>query len=457
MYIELLNLLEAARALRQRKVSSVELTRSALDRISKLNPALNAFITVTGDRALEQARNADEELAGGIYRGLLHGIPIAHKDCFATAGIRTTGGSKILENRIPDHDAAIVTKLDQAGAVMLGKTNLHELCYGITSNNPHFGAVHNPWDLERIPGGSSGGSAAAVSAGLVFAASGTDTGGSIRLPASFSGVVGLKPTYGIVSRRGVLPLGITLDHVGPIASTVRGVEACFRAMAPAVPGIELEPNREGMNGLRIGVPENFFFERLAPEVMAAVRRAVQTAAALGASVREVRVPGMEELNAIGRLTLFAEAASIWKTRLDRPQDFGADVAAALQHGLKISAVDYLEAQRQRRDISRMLKPLWNEIDCLFSPATPTTAPKIGDTTIRIGGVEEEVRVGSSRLVRPFNVLGWPALAMPCGFSEAGMPIGLQIVAAPKNEATLFHAGAALEQALGISQREPPIA
>lgn len=457
MYIELLNLLEAARALRQRKISSVEFTRSALDRISKLNPALNAFITVTGDRALDQARNADEELAGGIYRGLLHGVPIAHKDCFATSGIRTTGGSKILANRIPNHDAAIVTKLDQAGAVMVGKTNLHELCYGITSTNPHFGAVRNPWDLDRIPGGSSGGSAAAVAAGLVFAASGTDTGGSIRVPASFSGVVGLKPTYGVVSRRGLLPLGITLDHAGPIASTVRGVEACFRAMAPDVLNVERDPNREAMNGLRVGIPENFFFERLAPEVMAAVRKAVQTAAALGASVREVRVPRMEELNAIGRLTLFAEATSIWKTRLDQPEDFGADVAAALRKGLEISAADYLDAQRQRRGISRMLSPLWTEIDCLFTPATPTTAPKIGDTTIRIAGVEEDVRVGSTRLVRPFNVLGWPALAMPCGFSEAGLPIGLQIVAAPRNEEALFLAGAALEYALGFSQRKPPIA
>lgn len=435
----------------------MELTQQSLERIARLNPALDAFLTVTEELALEQARNADAELAGGIYRSLLHGIPIAHKDCFATAGIRTTGGSKILANRVPDHDAAIVANLNQAGAVMLGKTNLHELCYGITSNNPHFGAVHNPWDLERIPGGSSGGSAAAVASGMVFAASGTDTGGSIRVPASFCGVAGLKPTYGVVSRRGLLPLGITLDHVGPIAGTVRGVEACFRAMRPLTRETGFEPDRVGLKGLRVGVPENFFFEGLAPEVMTAVRRTVQTAAALGASVREVRLPGMEEVNEIGRLTLFAEASAIWRSRLDRPQDFGADVRAALQQGLTISAVDYLEAQRQRRDISRMLKPLWTEIDCLLAPATPTAAPKIGDSTIRIGGVEEDVRVGSTRLVRPFNVLGWPALVMPCGFSAAGLPIGLQIVAGPKDEEVLFLAGAALEDALGLAGRSSPIA
>ncbi len=226
-----MTLLEAGRALRKRKLSSVEMTEHALERIARLNPALNAFLTVTGDAARERAQALDQELAEGIDRGPLHGIPIAHKDCFATKGVRTTGGSKILADRVPDHDAEVVAQLDRAGAVMLGKTNLHELCYGITSNNPHFGAVHNPWDLERIPGGSSGGSAAAVAADLVFAATGTDTGGSIRVPAAFCGVVGLKPTYGRLSRRGVLPLGLTLDHVGPIARTVRDTAACFHAMA----------------------------------------------------------------------------------------------------------------------------------------------------------------------------------------------------------------------------------
>ncbi len=320
-----MTLLEAVRALKDRKASAAELTQDALDRIARLNPALNAFITV-----VDPPRVA--------IPGPLHGIPIAHKDCFATKGIRTTGGSKILADRVPDRDAEIVTKLAEAGTVMLGKTNLHELCYGITSTNPHFGAVHNPWDLTRIPGGSSGGSAAAVAAGLVFAASGTDTGGSIRLPASFCGVVGLKPTYGSsgrrsISRRGCLPLGITLDHVGPITRTVRDVAVMFRAMGGAK-GLRARRARHNIAGLRIGVPENFFFDRLAPEVTASIRHAVQTMAALGAQVREVHVPGMEELNALGRLILSAEAASIWKKQLaSRPEDFGEDVRAALEKGM----------------------------------------------------------------------------------------------------------------------------
>lgn len=336
---------------------------------------------------------------------------------------------------------------------MLGKTNLHELCYGITSTNPHFGAVRNPWDRERIPGGSSGGSAAAVAAGMVFAATGTDTGGSIRIPASFCGVVGLKPTYGSISRRGCLPLGTTLDHVGPIARTVRDVATVFQAMG----GKDSAPQRPEVKGLRVGVPENYFFDRIAPEVRAAIRHAVQIMAGLGARVDEIHVPEMEELNEIGRLVLSAEAASLWKKQMaERPQDFGADVRAALERGLTVTAADYLRAQRRRHTLTKRVATLWSEIDCLLTPAAPTTAPRIGDTTIRIGEVEEDVRVGSTRLVRPFNVLGWPALAMPCGFSESGLPIGLQLVAAAGNEAKLFRAGAALEDALGLVARRPGI-
>jgi aspartyl-tRNA(Asn)/glutamyl-tRNA(Gln) amidotransferase subunit A len=443
-----LTLLEAAGALRKRKISSVELTRVALERITRMNPALNAFLTVTGDTARERARALDQELAEGIDRGPLHGIPIAHKDCFATKGVRTTDGSKILADRVPDHDAEVVAQLDRAGAVMLGKTNLHELCYGITSNNPHFGAVHNPWNLERIPGGSSGGSAAAVAGGMVFAASGTDTGGSIRIPAAFCGVVGLKPTYGRLSRRGVMPLGLTLDHVGPIARNVRDAAACFRAMAgvdsPALNSLA------SVEGLRIGVPENFFFDRLDPQITGSIRHAVQTLAGLGARMLEVHLPGMDTLNSIGRLVLSAEAAGVWKRYLDRPgfgkNAFGEDVFAALERGCLVPAIEYLDAQRQRRVLSRRLAKVWTEIDCLLTPATPTTAPRIGDAVIRIGGIEEDVRIGSTRLVRPFNVLGWPALAMPCGFSDEGMPIGLQLVAAPGEEETLFRVGAALEEA-----------
>lgn len=419
--------------------------QDALDRIARLNPVLNAFITVT-------------EPTGDPRPGPLEGILIAHKDCFATKGIRTTGGSKILADRIPDHDAEVVTRLNEAGAVMLGKTNLHELCYGITSTNPHFGAVRNPWDVSRIPGGSSGGSAAAVAAGMVFAATGTDTGGSIRVPAAFCGVVGLKPTYGALSRKGCLPLGLTLDHVGPIARTVRDTALIFEAMASeAKGGPAWSPDAAGVQDLRIGVPENFFFDRLAPEVRAAVRHAVQTLAGLGADPGEIRLEGMEELNTLGRLILSAEASSIWKRQLARrPGDFGEDVRIALERGCTVTAVDYLEAQKLRRRLARRLESVWESVDCIVTPVTPTTAPKIGESVIRIGGAEEDVRLGSTRLVRPFNVLGWPALAMPCGFSKEALPIGVQLVAAPNREDVLFRAAAALEDALALTGRKPPV-
>jgi len=240
--------------------------------------------------------------------------------------------------------------------------------------------------------------------------------------------------------------------VGPIARTVRDAAACFHAMA-APP---LLPNAPaGVHGLRIGVPANFFFDRLEPEITASIRHAVQTMAGLGARVIEVQLPEMDELNSIGRLVLSAEASSIWKRHLDRPDQFGEDVLVALQRGCLVPATDYLDAQRRRRRLTKRLARLWTQIDCLLAPATPTTAPRIGDTVIRIGGIEEDVRVGSTRLVRPFNVLGWPALAMPCGVSDAGLPIGLQLVAAPGEEETLFRAGAALEDALGISRSRAP--
>lgn len=446
-----MNLLEAARALRDRKISSVELTTDALDRIARSK--LNAFMTVTADAALARARSADDDLARGIDHGPLHGIPIAHKDAFFTKGVRTTAGSKVLADFIPDRDAEMVTRLNDAGAVMLGKTGLHELCHGITSNNPHYGAVLNPWNIERIPGGSSGGSGAAVAAGLVFLATGTDTGGSVRIPASYCGVVGLKPTYGLLSCQGVMPLGFTLDHVGPLARTVRDVAVSFYAMLGRTADAPL-PN---VAGVRIGVPENFFFEHLDPEVMLAIRRAVQILASLGARVEEVRLADPAALNTTGRMIQLAEASTVWRRFKDRRSEFGADVYALIQQGLLIPATDYLDAQRLRRVLAREFSKIWTQVDCLLTPATPVPAPKQGETTVRAGDIEEDVRIASTRLTRPFNVLGWPALSLPCGFSEAGLPIGVQLVAAREQEDTLLRIGAALEDALGLSKLGgPPI-
>ncbi len=445
-----------AAALRSRKVSSRELVAHSLREIERLDPKLNAFITVTGEAALAEAAARDEELARGIDRGPLHGIPIAHKDLMRTKGVRTTAGSKIFSDYVPQRDAAIVVKLRDGGAVSLGKTGLHELAYGITSNNPHFGAIHNPWDLARIPGGSSGGSAAAVGAGMLPFATGTDTGGSIRVPASFCGVVGLKPTFGRVNVSGVLPLGFSQDHVGPLTRTVRDAAIAFQAMVDD-PTYYVPPADSDLTGFRIGFPQNFFMERVDSEVEASVRAAFDTAAGAGARVVEVRVPDMEALRSAAATCLLVEAASALRPFLDRRADFSADVLPKLDEGKAIPAIDYIEAQRTRRRIGRQFARVFEEVDCIFTPSTPMTAPKIGQTILAIRGASEEVRAAATRFTRGMNALGLPAISLPCGFSRSGLPIGLQIIAAARREDLLLHAAAAMEDAMGLSGRAPSMA
>jgi aspartyl-tRNA(Asn)/glutamyl-tRNA(Gln) amidotransferase subunit A len=444
---------EIGAALRSRKISARELTEEALHRIAEANPRLNAFITVTEGAAQARAAVLDDELARGVDHGPLHGIPIAHKDNIFTRGVRTTGGSRIFADFVPDYDATIVSQLNDAGANVMGKTGLHEFAYGITSNNPHFGAIRNPWDLERVPGGSSGGSAAAVAAGLVPLATGTDTGGSIRIPASFCGVVGLKPTYERVSRRGVMPLGLTLDHAGLLAGSVRDVAAGFGLVAKHASGYVPAAHAD-LQGMRIGVPENFFVERIAPDVMLSFRAAVQTAAALGAHVTEIRLPDVEALNVIGRIIQLSEVSALLTGYLDRRQEIGRDVLVLVEQGRLIPAIDYLNAQRVRALLAGDFSKIWEHLDCLMTPATPMIAPKIGETNVDFGSFTEDVRTAATRLTRPFNVLGWPALALPCGFSSAGMPVGLQLVGPPQQEDSLLQTGAALEDAFGIAGRGP---
>jgi aspartyl-tRNA(Asn)/glutamyl-tRNA(Gln) amidotransferase subunit A len=421
---------EAAAKLRAREVSAVELARESLWRIREAQPRLNAFITITENLALEQARRADEELGRGVDRGPLHGIPYALKDNFATRGIRTTCGSKIFADRIPDRDSEVYRKLIGAGAVLMGKTGLHEFAYGITSNNPHFGAVRNPHDPGRIPGGSSGGSGAAVAADLVFFAMGTDTGGSIRVPASYCGCVGLKPAYGRVSRSGVFPLGFSLDHVGPLTRTVRDTVLVMNAIAEA-PALAT-PVR------RIGVPENFFNERLAPPVAAAFDQALGAAEALGYRLVPITVPDPAEINTVGRVILLSEASAVLQPYLDRRDNFGADVLALVEQGRLVSATDYIDAQRLRKLYQKRWANLWDSVDVIFTPTTPIQAPLIGQAIVG----NEDVRVASTRFVRPFNVLGLPALSIP--LSTNSLPSALQIVGKPSAEAGLL----ALAESIG---------
>jgi len=419
---------EAARKLRARQASSLELTHESLRRIREQQPRLNAFITITEDLALEQALRADDDFARGIDRGPLQGIPYALKDNFATRGIPTTCGSRILADRLPDHDAAVYTKLIAAGAVLTGKTGMHEFAYGITSSNSSFGDIRNPHDPARIPGGSSGGSGAAVTADLVFFAMGTDTGGSIRVPASYCGCVGFKPAYGTLSLDGVFPLGFSLDTVGPLTRSAGDAALVMKALT------EFGAPRDSLQSRRIGVPRNFFNERVAHPVAAAYDDALRHAQRLGCRLVPVTVPDPAELNTVGRVILLSEASAVLQRWLERRSEFGADVLALVEQGRLVPATDYIDAQRLRKVHQSRWASIWEDADVVFTPTTPVQAPLIGQSDVD----GEDVRLASTRFVRPFNVLGIPALSIP--LSTGNLPVGLQLVGPRGSEPELLSLG-----------------
>jgi aspartyl-tRNA(Asn)/glutamyl-tRNA(Gln) amidotransferase subunit A len=453
-----------APALRARELSPLELTESYLRRIELLNPSVNAYITVTAERARADARRANEDFAAGQIRTPLHGIPVALKDLFETEGIRTTGGAKIHAHHVPARDCTVARRLRDAGTILLGKLNTHEYAYGVTTNNPHFGPTRNPWDLAHIPGGSSGGSGAAIAAGLATATTGTDTGGSIRMPASVCGVVGLKPTYGRVSKAGVLPLSYLFDHAGPITRTVEDAALVLNAIAgydPADATTVRAPvddyTRElssGLRGLRIGIPRQYFFARLDDEVRATVETALAELRRLGAELRDVEIHGVEEgFGAIFGLVL-AEAQEIHAESLrTRRADFGADVLELLSAPAP-DARSLALGLRARDALSVSMRSALESVDLLVTPTTPIVAARVGQENIRYGGVEESVFGAMIRCTGPFNATGLPALSLPCGFTRAGLPVGLQIVGRPFDEVTVVRAGHAYEQATAWHQRVP---
>ena len=436
---------ELARSLRAHELTCVELIEKTLREI-EARDIYRSFITKTPELALEQAAQRDRELAAGIDRGPLHGIPIAHKDLLYTRGVRTTAGSLAYRDFVPDRDAPVVTKLRQAGAISVGKTNLHEIAYGITSKNSHFGFVLNPRDPSRLAGGSSGGSATLVAAGLLPLTTGTDTGGSIRIPASFCGIVGLKPTYGRVSTEGVLPLSFSLDHIGPLASCV---EDCALAMNAMADGDFNLPVPEMLSGVRIGVPKNFYFDRVDDEVAKSVKDSVSLMRGLGASVVEVTVPDPAEINAAARIVQLSETAAVYADH-DDPSLFSAQVWDLLQQGRLIAGHDYVNAQRIRAVFGRAWDALWTSIDVLATPTTPTAAPLQDQVKVKIDGKNEDVRMASTRLVRAINYIGEPALSMPCGQTSLGLPIGLQLISAPFAEARLLQIAKTVERELGLT-------
>ena len=456
----------AAVQIRERRLSPLELTTAYLARIERLNPKINAYVTVTAERALADARRATEEISKGGPRTPLHGIPIALKDLFETAGIRTTAGAKFFADYVPKADCTAAHRLREAGAVLLGKLNTHEFAYGVTTDNPHFGTTRNPWDPSRIPGGSSGGSGAAIAASLAVATLGTDTGGSIRIPSSLCGAVGLKPTYGRVSKAGVFPLSYLFDHPGPISRSVEDAALVLETIAGYDPGdpasvrVAVEPYaRElgrGVKGLRVGVPRRHFYDRLDREVAAAVEAALGTLRGLGAEVRDIDLTSSET----GILSLFAivlaEARQIHAERLaSRPEDFGRDVMAILSHDLPKSA-EVVAALEETYKLSAAMRVALESVDVLVTPTTPVPAVKIGQETVRHGGSEESTIFTMIRCTAPFNATHLPALSLPCGFTREGLPIGLQIAGRPFDESTVLMAGHAYEQATEWHKRRPDL-
>jgi aspartyl-tRNA(Asn)/glutamyl-tRNA(Gln) amidotransferase subunit A len=450
---------EVAALLRARKASSLELTRACIGKIEKLDGELIAFISKTFDRALADAARADSELAAGSDRGVLHGMPVALKDLYDVKGDVTTAGSKIFADNVAAEDSAVAARLRKAGAVLLGKTNLHEWAFGVTNQNPHFGSAKNPWDRTRIPGGSSGGTAIAVATGMCFLSPGSDTGGSIRIPAALCGVAGLKPTYGRVSLRGVVPLSWSLDHAGPLARSVRDLAIGLQCLAgwderdPGAAQVDVDDYvaqlDSGIKGVRVIVPAGYFFDDVDPEVEHAVREAARTLVALGAVVSERALPRTDELRETQRAVLSVDAATFHRDRLvDRAADFGADVLQRLRAGQQISAVETARARRNQVEIRREWVSLIGSDGLILTPTTPTAAPE------REGQDAIATVARLTTNTSPFNLTGLPALSVPCGFTRDGLPIGLQLAAAPWHEALLLRAASAYEAATKWHERHP---
>ena len=445
-----------ARLISARSLSPVELTEMYLHRIEKLQPRLNAYITVTAERAMAGARRAADELTQGIVRGPLHGIPVSLKDLIDTAGIRTTAGSKVLASHHPNSDATIARKLTEGGAILLGKTNLHEFAFGTTSINQHYGTVRNPWNPDLIAGGSSGGSAAAVAAGLCAASVGTDTGGSIRIPASACGCVGLKPTYGRISRHGVFPLSWSMDHVGPITRTVQDAAILLEILSGLDP-MDPASSRSKVEAfgstcastpdtVRLGICRDNLLENLHPEVERCFQEAVQILEKRFGCVREVHWPLLNQISLLGIVISFAEAASVHEEWVRKqPEDYSHEVLSRLRLGMTFLATDYLRGQRLRSQVLAHGEEVFREIDLLVYPTLPFAGARIGSETVATGQGEEDVRVASIRLNRLGNLTGYPTISIPCGLTPQHLPVGLQLMAAPFRESILLQAAHWYEQ------------
>jgi len=462
-----LDVVELGRAIAARELSPVDVVEAFLARIEVLNPRLNAYVTVTREPALEAARAAEAEIAGGRYRGPLHGVPVAHKDLYATAGIRTTGGSRVLENNVPTQDATVVAQLAAAGMISLGKLNTHEFAYGPTGEHSMFGPSRNPWDTDRITGGSSGGSGAAVAAGLAPIASGSDTGGSIRMPAAACGLTGLKPTYGRSSRAGILPLCWSMDHPGPLARSAMDAALFLAVTAGLDPRDAATADRPvedyvaaltgDIRGMRIGIPRHYFFDRAQQRVTVLVDAALAELEKLGAELVEVDLPHIDHAAAAAMAIYVAEATAYHDDTLDdRAHLYTEQVRTFLELGDQLLAKDYLHAQRYRTLLGQEMAEVLTRVDVLATPGIALTATPIGQEMVDINGTEDGVFGAILRNTEPFDLTGLPALVVPCGLAEDGMPVSLQISGRAFDEAGVLKVGHAYQQVTDWHRRRPAL-
>jgi aspartyl-tRNA(Asn)/glutamyl-tRNA(Gln) amidotransferase subunit A len=463
----LMSLTAVAEAIADKRVSSREVTQSCLDRIAKWNPKLNAFMAIEADDALKAADAADAALAKGGPKGSLHGVPLAHKDMYYDKGKVVTCGSKIRKDFVAPTTSTALQRLKDAGTVRLGSLQMVEFAYGPTGHNPHYGAVRNPWNTDHITGGSSSGSGSAVAARLTFAALGSDTGGSIRMPAHFCGITGLKTTVGLISRAGAMPLSWTLDTVGPLAQTVEdcalltGLMAGADAEDPTASDLPV-PNymaaaREPIKGLKIGVPSAFYVDDLDAEVARALDGTLSVLKKEGAEIVKVELPDQRQLSASCQFVLATEAASLHKRwMIERPQDYGAQVLMRLQNGLAIPAVSYLEAMRWRGPALAAYLAAVEGTDAVIAPVAPMPAATIAESDVGNSLDAEAVIQRITRFTRPINYLGLPSLSIPAGFTKSGLPVGMQIIGRSFDEAMLIRIGAAFQRVTDFHQKVPKL-
>lgn len=458
---------QLAKLISSKEVSPTEVTEAHLDRIAKVDGQLNSFITVLADEAIEQSKAAEREILSGNYRGPFHGTSLALKDLYYTKGTATTSGAKVYNGFIPNYDSDVTSRFNKAGAILLGKLNLFPIAMGGSGVNPDYGDTHNPWNLELETGGSSSGSGAAVAAGLCSIATGSDTGGSIRIPASFCGLTGFKPTYGLVSRSGVSPLSWSMDHCGPMARSVMDCALAMNVLADHrqtnVTSSELNTTdyassiEGGIRGLRIGVPKEFFEVPLSNDVKDRVTKAIDLLEELGAEVREVSWPDFHAAVTAGSIISLVEGAAIHSDTVETlGQEFTSNVRPRVEAGKFVSASDYIKAQQFRRQYVEKSFQLMENLDLLVGPTTPVPAFKIGSDDIPLEGTTGYLWTSLPTFTRPFNFNGFPAISITCGFSGEGLPIGMQIAGRPFEDSTVLRAAHSYEQSTDWSTFHPPI-